>query len=95
MDCLSDALMSALHAIIRSAGEYRDPDIVSGQPPGWGHTSDVCQQASASLCLVSGPSLGECPVRKLEAACVSPTLASREWGYPLVSGLPHITFPLI
>ena len=70
-----------------------------GQPParGWGQTSDVCHQASAS---VSGPSLGLASVRKLEAGCVSPTLASREWGYPLSSALAsghtyHITFPLI
>ena len=70
-----------------------------GQPParGWGQTSDVCHQASAS---VSGPSLGLASVRKLEAGCVSPTLASREWGYPLSSALSsghtyHITFPLI
>ena len=75
------------------------PPPLCGQAParGWGQTSDVCHQASAS---VSGPSLGLASVRKLEAGCVSPTLASREWGYPLSSALAsghtcHITFPLI
>ena len=63
--------------------------VATGQPPGWGHIRCVSAGLGVTVSSVWPQSRGmpgADSVRKLEAACVSLRLASREWGYPLSSG---------